>query len=66
MQDTISRNWKTAAAIVVAATVFSLPAHAARDGWPNRITVGGGPLEGTIQFLALVFRSKQMIPIGQV
>jgi uncharacterized protein len=54
----MGRNWKTiAAAVVVAATVFSLPAQAARDGWPNRITVGGGPLEGTIQFLSLGWSS---------
>ncbi|MCY3940989.1 MAG: TAXI family TRAP transporter solute-binding subunit, partial [Gammaproteobacteria bacterium] len=35
----------------------SAPAEGARKDWPKRITIGGGPLQGTIQFQALGWSS---------
>ena len=37
--------------------LLSAPAEGARKDWPKRITIGGGPLQGTIQFQALGWSS---------
>ena len=44
-------------AVFALGVLYSAPAEGARKDWPKRITIGGGPLQGTIQFQALGWSS---------